>query len=437
MTIQENWTRREFVKTAAVGVPAMAAGLTVVAPARARSRSLAPIRVGLIGCGGRGTGAALQAINADPGVVLTAAGDVFPDRLASCLDALRKELGDDAATKVDVPPPRQFTGFDNYKGVIASDVDVVLLTSYPAFRPAHLKAAVDAGKHVFAEKPLAVDGPGARSVLESADAAKSKGLALLVGFCWRYNAGMRGAFDKINAGAIGQIQSVHTTYHTSTLSRRPRQEKWSDLEFQMRNWWHFTWISGDHIVEQAIHSIDRGAWAVNDRLPLRVTCLGGRAARSGPEHGNVYDHFAAIYEYEGGLRSHHTCRQIDSCPNDNTDYVYGTTGSAVINGWVPTYSVRDLAGKETWKFQGEIKDMYQAEHDELFASIRAGKPIHDGHRGANSTLMGIMARMAAYTGQTITWEQALNSKEALVPETLAFGPGPAADVAIPGKTKFS
>ncbi|MBL9031083.1 MAG: Gfo/Idh/MocA family oxidoreductase [Phycisphaerae bacterium] len=422
-----------------MGVPVLAAGgvSAGLAPARAWSRTRSPIRVGLIGCGGRGTGAALQALRADSGAVLVAASDVFEDRLKSCLEGLRGELGDGAASRMDVPASRQFVGFDSYKGVIGADVDVVLLTSYPAFRPAHLKAAVDAGKHVFAEKPLAVDGPGLRSVYASADLAAARGQALLVGFCWRYNAGMRAVFEKITSGAIGKIQSVHTTYHTSTLSKRPRKEGWSDLEFQMRNWWHFTWVSGDHIVEQAIHSIDRLAWALGDRTPVRVNCLGGRAARSGPEHGNVYDHFAAIYEYADGTRAHHTCRQIDSCPNDNTDYVYGTLGSAVVNGWVPTYSIRGLAGQETWKHQGEIKDMYQVEHDELFASIRAGRPINDARRGANSTAMGIMARMAAYTGQTISWDQALSSKESLVPETLEFGPFPTPEVAVPGKTKFS
>lgn len=395
------------------------------------------LRIGLIGCGGRGTGAATQALKADKNTVLVAMGDVFPDRLASSLRGITEEMGDTAATQVKVDESKRFTGFDSYQKVIDSDVDVVLLTSYPAFRPAHLAAAVKAGKHVFAEKPLAVDGPGLRSVLDSAKVAKEKNLALLVGFCWRYNDGMKATFEEIHRGALGDTVTVHTTYHTSTLSKRPRKPEWSDLEFQMRNWWHFTWIGGDHIVEQAIHSVDRLMWATNDRLPKKVICLGGRAARSGPEHGNVFDHFAAIYEYEGGMRAFHTTRQIDKTPNDNTDYVYGTKGSAVINGWVPTYTIKDLAGKDLWKYTGpNDRDMYQNEHDELFKSIRAGKPINDCERGANSTLMAIMARMAAYTGQTIEWEQALNSQESLVPDHLELGSFPVHEVAIPGKTKF-
>ncbi len=427
--------RRDFVKVAAAAaaIPMIAASHAAATPGRRE-----PLRVGVIGCGGRGTGAALQALRADKDAVLVAMGDVFQERIDACLKNLTEELGDAAAAQVRVDPDKRFTGFDAYRKVIDAGVDVVLLTSYPAFRPAHLKAAVDAGKHVFAEKPVAVDGPGVRSVLASAAEAKRKNLALMVGFCWRHNDGMKSMFEQINGGAVGDVLSVHTTYHTTTLSKRPRKPEWGDLEFQMRNWWHFTWISGDHIVEQAVHSIDRLNWALDDRLPTKVTCLGGRAARSGPEHGNVFDHFAAVYEYEGGLRAFHTCRQQDGTPNDNTDYVYGTKGMAVVNGWNPTYVVKDLAGKETWRYAGPTdRDMYQNEHDTLFASIRSGKPFNDGERSTNSTLTAIMARMAAYTGQAITWQQALDSAESLVPDALAFDmkiETPA--VAIPGKTKF-
>ena len=184
-----------------------------------------------------------------------------------------------------------------------------------------------------------------------------------------------------------------------------------------------------------MHSVDRLLWAMNDETPRRVICLGGRAARSGPEHGDVFDHFAATYEYEGGRRAFHTTRQIDACPNDNTDYIYGTRGSAVINGWVPTYQVKDLAGANVWRYRGDGgPDMYQAEHDELFAGIRAGTPINDCERGAHATLMAIMARMAAYTGQTISWEQAMESRQSLVPAT--FDEAPAVEVPVPGRTKF-
>ena len=317
-----------------------------------------------------------------------------------------------------------------------SDKVSFLWVNDPANLLFDIKAAIEAGKHVFAEKPLAVDAPGIRSVLASAHLAKQKNLALQVGFCWRYAEAEKATFERINQGAVGDIVTVHSTYHTGTLSARPRQPQWSEMEFQLRNWWHFAWVSGDHIVEQAVHSIDRLAWALGDRLPLRCNALGGRAARTGEESGHAFDHFAVVYEYEGGRRCFHTCRQIDGCPSDNTDYIYGTKGSCTVNGWTPLHTIKDLAGKELWKYEGPKRDMYQNEHDALFASIRAGTPINDCERGANSTLMAIMGRMAAYTGQTITWEQAMNSQEDLSPARYEFSDLPKPPVAVPGKTKF-
>lgn len=443
-------TRRDFVKASAVTAAALPFVGTSLAVARsAHAAGSDTIKLGLIGCGGRGTGAAMQALTSDKGNVLWSMGDVFQDRLDSSYKGLSDQLAADAKEGGDarkaspdqlkVADDRKFVGFDSYKKVLDSGVDAVLLTSYPFFRPEHLRAAVAAKKHVFAEKPLAVDAPGMRSVLGSVEAARKQNTALLVGFCWRFNRGMRAAFEKVHQGGVGDIVSVHTTYHTGTLGKRPRKAEWSDTEFQMRNWWHFTWISGDHVVEQAVHSIDRLAWAVNDKLPKKVTCLGGRAARTGPESGNSFDHFSAIYEYDGGGRCFHSCRQIDGCPNDNTDYIYGTKGAAVIEGWAPTYVGKDHKGNKLWNVEGsaaDASDMYQNEHDELWASIRSGKPVNDGLRGANSVMMAIMARMAAYTGRTITWEEAMASKERLGPEKLEWGVLPMPAVAIPGQTKF-
>lgn len=394
------------------------------------------LRIGVIGCGGRGTGAAVQALRADPNTVLVAAGDLFPDRLASGLANITKEMGDEGKDRITVTEKSRFTGFDAYQKVLASDIDVVLLTTHPYARPLHLAAAVKANKHVFAEKPLAVDATGLRSVLASAAEAKRKNLALQVGFCWRYANAEKETFRRITDGAVGDVVAVHSDYHTSTLSKYPRKPEWSDMEFQIRNWWHFTWVSGDHIVEQAVHSIDRLRWAFGDRVPLRCTGLGGRAARTGPESGNAYDHFTAIYEFEGGRRGILSCRQIDACSNDNSDYIHGTKGSAQVNGFTGTHSIRDLDGKETWKYTGPSTDMYQNEHDELFASIRKGTPINDAERGAASTLMAIMGRMAAYTGQTVTWDQVMNSKEDLSPPKYELGPLATPLVAVPGKTKL-
>lgn len=441
-TDKSSITRRDFVKASAATV----AAASLAGPAMAYAGGMQRIKIGFVGCGGRGTGAAVQALKADPGTVLWAMGDLFPERIDSSLAGITEEMAalDDEANsgtrwrnKVQVHEDRRFAGFDSFEKVLASDVDAVILTGYPHFRPAQIRAAVAAGKHVFAEKPVAVDGPGIREVLEAAAEAKRRQLGLQIGFCWRYHNAMREGFGKVLDGTIGDVTTVHTTYHGGTLPKRPRQPDWSDMEFQMRNWWHFTWISGDHIVEQAIHSIDRMAWAMGDELPVRATCLGGRAARSGPEHGDAYDHFAVVYEYADGRRAFHTCRQMQNTPGDNTDYVYGTKGAATINGWDPkSIHCRDLRGNDLWRFSGSGNDMYQAEHDELWASIRAGKPINDCERGANSNLMAIMGRLAAYTGQVVTWEQALNSQQRLGPTEYGWGPLETPEVAVPGQTKL-
>ena len=405
------------------------------------------IRVGVVGCGGRGTGAIVQALRADPDVKLVAMGDVFQDRLDGCYRSIHEEMGDRAGTAIDVPASRRFVGLDCFRHVLACDIDLILITGYPAFRPEQVKAAVDAGKHVFAEKPLAVDATGIRTVKQAAREAAAKGLNLVVGFCWRYNPGMREAFRHVNGGGLGRIITAHTCYHTSTLSKRPRRPEWTDTEFQLRNWWHFTWLSGDHIVEQSIHSVDRLMWATGDRLPEKVICLGGCAARTGPESGNSFDHFAALYHYSDGTRAYHTARQIDGCPSDNTDYIYGTDAWCEINGWKPTYHTRDYNGRTVWEHKRPVQadinsavrddeDMYQVEHNELFAALRSGRPINDGERAANACLMGIMARMAAYTGQTVTWQQALESKESLVPPNLAMGTLEMPKLAVPGKSKL-
>jgi predicted dehydrogenase len=405
------------------------------------------IRIGVVGCGGRGTGAIVQALRADPDVKLVAMGDVFQDRLDFCYKSINEELKADAAKKIDVPASHRFVGLDCFDKVLACDIDAILITGYPAFRPEQIKKAVAAGKHIFAEKPLAVDATGIRTVKAAAAEARAKGLNLLVGFCWRYNPGMREAFKHVNGGGLGRIVTVHTCYHTSTLTKRPRRPEWTDTEFQLRNWWHFTWLSGDHIVEQSIHSVDRLMWATGDRLPEKVICLGGNAARTGLESGNVFDHFAALYHYADGTRAYHTARQIDGCPSDNTDYIYGQNAWCEVNGWKPTYLTRDYDGKTVWEHkrpkQADIEapvrddeDMYQIEHNELFAAMRSGRPINDGERAANSCLMAIMARMAAYTGQTVTWQQALESKENLMPENLTMGHLETPKLAIPGKTKL-
>ncbi len=433
-------SRRDFLAgaSALAAVPLLRPAARVLDPRPFRALPAGHadvLRVGLIGCGGRGTGAALQALLAEAGtVVLTAMADVFPERIESSLATLRGELGDSAATRLAVPPEQQFSGFDSYAKLLASDVHVVLLAAPPHFRPEHLRAAVAAGKHVFCEKPMAVDAPGLRSVLETVESARRQRLSLVAGFCWRYRAGHRATYARIHDGAIGSIRAVYSTYNTSTLGRRPRQAGWSDMEFQLRNWQTHTWLSGDHLVEQAIHSLDKQAWTFGDVPPLSCTAIGGNAARDYAERGDAFDHFGVTFDYPDGAKAFHMCRQIDNCSGDNSDWIWGTQGDAYVEGWTPYYAIK---GARPWEYDGPDNDMYQQEHDELFASIRKGEPINDGTWMARSTMLAIMARMAAYTGQTLTWEKALSSTQKLGPERLEFGALPAPVPPVPGRTAFA
>jgi predicted dehydrogenase len=431
-------SRRQFLKTSSAAITGTLAGPLILT---SKTRAASPgdtVKVGLIGCGGRGSGAAKNALSADSSVVLTAIGDAFPDRLERGLNNLKadKEVGE----KVKVAADNAFSGLDAYEKVINSGVDVVILATPPGFRPLHLKAAVDAGKHVFCEKPMATDAPGVRSILESARRAKEKNLALVAGFCYRYNPGVRALMQRVHEGAIGEIRALHTDYNTGLVGGAfPQKSGQSDSEWQIRNWWHFTWLSGDHIVEQAVHSIDKMAWAMKDEPPVKCHAIGGRAVPHGSGIGHIFDHFGVVYEYANGVRGFHFCRQQAGCFNQNHDYIMGNDGAAhIVRAIGGPFLIK---GKNAWRYREESsKDMYQVEHDELFASIRSGKPINDGERMAKSTLLAIMGRMAAYTGLEITWEEALNSKETLMPEKLSFDTQVklvVPPIAMPGRTKFS
>jgi predicted dehydrogenase len=421
-------TRRAFLAASAAGTAL--ATLPRLTPA-VHAAGSDVLRVGLIGCGGRGTGAATQALHADPNVKLVALGDMFEDRLLDSLDALGKD--EDIAAKVQVKPEHCYKGIDAYKGVLAAGVDVVLLCTPPHFRPAHLKAAVEAGKHVFCEKPVAVDAPGVRCVLATCREARKKNLAVVSGLCYRYEHAKRETMKRVHGGAVGDIVALHTSYNTGALWHRKREPDWSDMEWQLRNWLYFSWLSGDHIVEQHIHSLDKMAWALEDQTPLRASGTGGRQVRTGPEFGHIYDHFAVVFEYKNGVKLFSNCRQQAGCANDISDHVLGTQGTCEV-------MKHAITGKKPWRYQarpGVKDDMYQNEHNELFASIRAGKPINNGEYMSNSTLLAIMGRMAAYTGRVITWDMALNSKEDLTPARYDFGTLPVAPVAMPGVTKFA
>ncbi|MBS0265575.1 MAG: Gfo/Idh/MocA family oxidoreductase [Planctomycetes bacterium] len=424
-------SRREFLKgsTAAVVAGTVASQLALAPRVFAAGSDV--LKIGLVGCGGRGTGAASQALHADPQVELTAVGDAFLDKIEGSLNVLKNS---DVGDKINVRSDCKFTGFDAYKQVIDSGIDVVILATPPHFRPAQLQYAVEKGKHSFVEKPVAVDGPGVQSMFATCELARQKGLAVVSGLCWRYHPGMRATFAQVKEGAIGDIIAIQATYLTQTLKKFPRKPEWSDMEFQLRNWNGFTWLSGDFNVEQHVHSLDKVAWAMGDVPPVRCTGSGGRQARTGEESGHVYDHFSVVYEYANGVKAFCSCRQIDGCDNDVTDHIFGTKGTC----HVMPHEI-EQGGKTTWKYRaakGELTDMYQAEHNELFASIRNGTPINNGDYMTKSTLMAIMGRMSAYTGKTISWEQALNSKEVLGPSKYEWGALPVPPVAIPGVTQF-
>jgi predicted dehydrogenase len=422
--------RRSFLKTStgAVVGSTLADSLAIAQNANVGGNDL--LRVGLIGCGGRGTGAATQALKADRNVKLVAMADAFEDRLTRSLETLRQDKN--LADKIDVPQERRFVGFDAYRRVI-ENVDVVLLATPPHFRPLHIRAAVQAGKHIFAEKPIAVDAPGVRSVLASCDEARKRNLSVVSGLCLRYSTHYKEAVRRLHDGAIGNIVALQANDLRGRIWMFPRQKSWSDMEWQMRNWYYFTWLSGDFNVEQHVHNLDVCAWVMRDQYPVRCIGLGGRQVRTGQEFGNIYDHFSVVYDYENGTKVYSQTRQMAGCRGDISVNVLGATGKATL-----IERQRDMAitGPNAWQAPGPDNDFYQTEHDELFASIRNGRPINNGDYMCKSTLLAIMARMAAYTGQQITWDMAMNSKEDLTPPRYDWGPIAAPAVAVPGVTRY-
>ncbi len=418
-------SRRDFLKNSAAAVVggAVASRLGHVPAVHAAGSDV--IKIGLIGCGQRGTGAAEDALSSSPGVKLVAMGDAFKDHLDTSLDVLLKSK---VADRVDVPEDRRFVGFGAFEKVLASDVNYVILATPPGFRAWHLKAAVAAGKNIFAEKPVAVDGSGIRMVLEVYKEAKEKGLAIGVGTQRRHQTGYLETLKRIHDGGIGDIVTVRVYWNQGPIWVHPKEEAWSDMEWQMRNWYYFTWLCGDHIVEQHVHNLDVANWALGAH-PARAVGMGGRQVRTDPVYGNIYDHFAIDYEYANGCRMMSMCRQIPGCENSVSEALHGTKGFCQANKYT-------ITGEKSWHFEAKDGLPYVQEHTDLIASIRSGNPYNELQTVAESTLTAIMGRMAAYTGQAVTWDQALNTEEILMPSKLEWGPLAVAPVAMPGKTKL-
>src|SRR2546421_1252597 len=415
---------RDFVKTAALAAAATAATLSIPKGVYAAGQDV--IKVGLVGCGGRGSGAAQNALNADPGVRLVAMGDMFQDQLDLSLKAFKAD--EDNAKRMDVPKERQFVGWDAYKGVI-KESDVVILATPPHFRPMHLKAVLDGNKHCFCEKPVATDAVHLREMRKISEQFGKNGKSLVSGLCYRYDAPKIEIMQRIHNGAIGDIRNIEVNYLTTGLKSNKREPGWTDMEFQLRNWWYFTWLSGDMIVEQHIHSLDKMMWVKKDEPPQFCYSSGGRTVRTQrPQYGNVFDHFCTTYVWADGTKAFAHARQWEGkehpCFGEVSDFAYGSDGVAAIQA-------ARITGKNPWKgvVPKHSSVMYDAEHVALMKSIRDGKPINNGEYMCNSTLAAIMGRMAAYSGEQITWEVASKSTENLAPKQYAFGPIPLPDVA--------
>lgn len=420
--------RRNFIKNSSLVLGAAAISSGAMADTGALNNR--KIRVGLIGCGGRGTGAVFQALDADPGVVVTALADVFADNLGDTLSALKEKYGN----RIEVTEKSSYVGFDAYEKLIKSDVDVVLLCTPPNFRPAHITLAVKEGKHVFCEKPVAVDIPGVHEVEAAVKLAKEKKLCIVSGFCFRYSFPNRDFVERIKNGSVGEIKAISTFRHGGELSYKDRKPEWNDVEYQLRNWVYQQRYSGDLIVEQTVHSIDYMSWILGEAVPIKVTATGGRQSRPWNKFGNVYDHFAVEYVYDNGFRGFHFGRQQNGTSSRNSVEVMGMEGYADVS----INSSYDIFGKDPWKNTKRLNNMYQTQHDELFKAIREGKVINDEFM-TNSTMMAIWGRLSAYSGKTISYEEIVNSTEKVGPEIEDYSWDMNLDeqpIARPGHYKF-
>jgi predicted dehydrogenase len=434
--LQEQPNRRDFVKTTTLVGSGLMMGLTLPFTAQGKAWGDETLKVALIGCGGRGTGAAAQALSTPGKVELVAMVDAFQDRLDQCYNVLSQKFN--GQNKVNVKPEHKFVGFDGYKEAIAL-ADVVILTTPPGFRPMHFEECVKAGKHVFMEKPVATDAPGIRRVLAAAEIAKQKKLNVVVGLQRHYQTNYRELIKRIKKGAIGQIVSGQVYWNNDGVWVNPRQAGQTEMEYQMRNWYYFNWLCGDHICEQHIHNIDVANWFIGE-YPASAQGMGGREIRKGKDFGEIFDHHFVEFTYPSGAVIASQCRHQPQTMSRVSESFQGTKGKVDTSN----STISDYKGKVIFQHQGpNDPDPYQVEHDELFAAIRTGKVINDAENGAKSTLSAIMGRMATYSGQVITWQEALNSEVNLMPPVLSFDAKPLIlpdengfyPIAIPGKTK--
>ncbi len=417
-----NTNRRDFLKAGAIAT-ATAASVNLM-PTGVHAAGNETIKVGLIGCGGRGTGAVKDSLEADKSIQIHALGDFFLDKAQGYSKQLSKDYGERAAIG-----DRVFGGLDNYKQVLNSGVDLVILATPPGFRPTHLEAAVKANKHVFCEKPVAVDGPGIRKCMELVEESKKRKIAVVAGTQRRHQAGYIETIKQIQDGAIGDIVSARCSWNGNGIWFHPRKEGVSDLAYQINNWYHFLWLCGDHIVEQHVHNLDVMNWVLGGH-PVKAVGFGGRMARpvgKPNDVGHIWDHFSIEYEYPNGVPVSSYCAHLPGITSDISETVYGTKGKSQLNAY-------RINKKKV--FDKDPINPYVQEHIDLVNSIKAGKPLNELQAVTESTLTAIMGRMAAYSGKTVTWEQALNSTVTTMPEGLSESSKlEVSPVPVPGKYK--
>jgi len=384
-------TRREFLKASTVAASAAVTGVMPI------SRSIYAagsdiIRVGMVGCGGRCTGAAAQALTADPGARLVAMCDIFMDRVKDKQRILTEQKGD----QVQVDDDHCFAGFDGYKHVIES-VDVVLIANAAKFHPLHSMTAIKAGKHVFVEKPHGIDPAGLKLMQQAADLAKEKGLCLVSGLQSRYHDGYAETIERIHDGQIGDVVAIEENFLRAPYVVIPRKEGLTELEWQCSTQYHFRWLSGDDVPQSLVHNLDRSTWVMHNTAPARCHGLAGRSSMTDPIYGDVFDHHSVVYEYENGVRIYAFCRTTNNCYNSTSSIIHGSKGRASV------LQCR-IWGETNWRWEGRC-DPYQREHDVLFAAIRSGQPVNNGDYMVRSTMVSVMGQISCCTGKEVTWQQ--------------------------------
>jgi myo-inositol 2-dehydrogenase / D-chiro-inositol 1-dehydrogenase len=437
-------SRRQFLQTAsALAVGGAVLGTNARVAASAHPGGSDEIKVALIGCGGRGSGAITQALATKGPVTLWAMADAFGDRVQLCLDQANQQVergrrdGDSLFkdSKIDVPKERQFVGFDAYKHALDSGADLVILATPPGFRPIHFEAAVDAGKNIFMEKPVAVDAPGVRRVLAANAKAKEKDLMVAVGLQRRHDPRYLDVMKRLQDGAIGDILYTRVYWNGGGLWVKPREANQTEMEYQMRNWYYFNWLCGDHIVEQHIHNLDVGNW-LRGMHPVEAQGMGGRQVRTGKEYGQIFDHHCVEYTYSDGTKMFSQCRHIGGCATEVNEHAHGPKGTSDIG------DARIKNGEGDWRSKEPKLDAWHQEHHDMFAALRRGENYNEGDYGAESTMTAIMGRMATYSGDIVKWDAALASKADLSPADYDFAATPPVvpdangfyPVPVPGKT---